>query len=62
MSSNGIDAENRADYMQGTRVSFRSKEDAMHFAEKQGMFSTYVTQVRFLIALHTFQDGIIMCR
>ncbi|KAK0244094.1 NADH-ubiquinone oxidoreductase 21kDa subunit [Armillaria nabsnona] len=25
-----------ADYMQGTRVSFRSKEDAMHFAEKQG--------------------------
>ena len=26
-----------ADYMQGTRLSFRSKEDAMHFAEKQGM-------------------------
>ncbi|KAG2153125.1 Ndufs4, NADH dehydrogenase Fe-S protein 4 [Suillus bovinus] len=25
-----------ADYMQGTRVSFKSKEDAMHFAEKQG--------------------------
>ncbi|KAG1808993.1 Ndufs4, NADH dehydrogenase Fe-S protein 4 [Suillus variegatus] len=25
-----------ADYMQGTKVSFRSKEDAMHFAEKQG--------------------------
>ncbi|KAJ3854064.1 NADH-ubiquinone oxidoreductase 21kDa subunit [Lentinula lateritia] len=25
-----------ADYMQGTRVSFRSKEDAIHFAEKQG--------------------------
>ncbi|KAG2033742.1 ETC complex I subunit conserved region-domain-containing protein [Suillus americanus] len=25
-----------ADYMQGTRMSFRSKEDAMHFAEKQG--------------------------
>ncbi|KAK1232808.1 ndufs4 NADH dehydrogenase Fe-S protein subunit [Marasmius sp. AFHP31] len=25
-----------ADYMQGTRLSFRSKEDAMHFAEKQG--------------------------
>ncbi|KAL0580620.1 ndufs4 NADH dehydrogenase Fe-S protein subunit [Marasmius crinis-equi] len=25
-----------ADYMQGTRLSFRTKEDAMHFAEKQG--------------------------
>ncbi|KAG6854117.1 hypothetical protein C0991_010281 [Blastosporella zonata] len=25
-----------ADYMQGTRLSFRSKEDAAHFAEKQG--------------------------
>ncbi|KJA17999.1 hypothetical protein HYPSUDRAFT_45722 [Hypholoma sublateritium FD-334 SS-4] len=25
-----------ADYMQGSRISFRSKEDAIHFAEKQG--------------------------
>jgi len=25
-----------ADYMQGTRMSFRSREDAVHFAEKQG--------------------------
>jgi len=25
-----------ADYMQGTRLSFDSKEDAMRFAEKQG--------------------------
>ncbi|KAI9573645.1 Ndufs4, NADH dehydrogenase Fe-S protein 4 [Boletus coccyginus] len=25
-----------ADYMQGTRLSFKSKEDAIHFAEKQG--------------------------
>ncbi|PAV17144.1 NADH dehydrogenase Fe-S 4 [Pyrrhoderma noxium] len=25
-----------ADYMQGTRLSFRSKEDAIYFAEKQG--------------------------
>lgn len=24
--------------MQGTRLSFRSKDDAIHFAEKQGMF------------------------
>lgn len=29
----------RADYMQGTRLSFRSKEDAIHFAEKQGAFA-----------------------
>ncbi|KAG9315831.1 Ndufs4, NADH dehydrogenase Fe-S protein 4 [Chiua virens] len=26
-----------ADYMQGTRISFKSKEDAIHFAEKQGI-------------------------
>ncbi|KZS93709.1 hypothetical protein SISNIDRAFT_400406, partial [Sistotremastrum niveocremeum HHB9708] len=26
------------DYMQGTRIGFRSKEDAIHFAEKQGIF------------------------
>ncbi|EIW59676.1 uncharacterized protein TRAVEDRAFT_46977 [Trametes versicolor FP-101664 SS1] len=25
-----------ADYMQGTRLSFKTKEDAIHFAEKQG--------------------------
>ncbi|KZT65813.1 hypothetical protein DAEQUDRAFT_715924 [Daedalea quercina L-15889] len=25
-----------ADYMQGTRIGFRTKEDAIHFAEKQG--------------------------
>ncbi|KAF8133738.1 Ndufs4, NADH dehydrogenase Fe-S protein 4 [Boletus edulis] len=25
-----------ADYMQGTRLSFKSKEDAIHFSEKQG--------------------------
>ena len=27
-----------ADYMQGTKLSFKSKEDAIHFAEKQGAF------------------------
>ncbi|CCL99717.1 uncharacterized protein FIBRA_01739 [Fibroporia radiculosa] len=32
-----------ADYMQGTRLSFRSKEDAVHFAEKQG-WDYYVQQ------------------
>ncbi|KAH9912691.1 NADH-ubiquinone oxidoreductase 21kDa subunit [Epithele typhae] len=32
-----------ADYMQGTRLSFRTKEDAIHFAEKQG-WDYYVAQ------------------
>ena len=30
--------DDRADYMQGTRLTFRSKEDAIHFAEKQGVY------------------------
>lgn len=29
--------------MQGTRTSFRSREDAIHFAEKQGMLSNTVS-------------------
>ncbi|PPR04091.1 hypothetical protein CVT24_010664 [Panaeolus cyanescens] len=32
-----------ADYVQGTRITFRSKEDAIHFAEKQG-WDYYVQQ------------------
>lgn len=32
-----IDVGYSADYMQGTRMSFKSKEDAVHFAEKQGI-------------------------
>ncbi|KAF9013242.1 ETC complex I subunit conserved region-domain-containing protein [Cyathus striatus] len=32
-----------ADYMQGTRMGFRSKEDAVHFAEKQG-WDYYIQQ------------------
>jgi len=28
----------QCDYMQGTRMSFKSKADAIHFAEKQGSF------------------------
>ncbi|EIW81053.1 hypothetical protein CONPUDRAFT_56642 [Coniophora puteana RWD-64-598 SS2] len=32
-----------ADYMQGTRISFRTKEDAIHFATKQG-WDYYVQQ------------------
>ena len=31
-----------ADYMQGTRLSFRTKEDAIHFAEKQGEYHIVV--------------------
>ncbi|KAF8895477.1 ETC complex I subunit conserved region-domain-containing protein [Infundibulicybe gibba] len=33
-----------ADYMQGTRLSFRSKEDAIHFAEKQALGWDYYVQ------------------
>ncbi|EJF61067.1 NADH-ubiquinone oxidoreductase 21kDa subunit [Dichomitus squalens LYAD-421 SS1] len=32
-----------ADYMQGTRLNFKTKEDAIHFAEKQG-WDYYVAQ------------------
>lgn len=41
-----IDLVSRADYMQGTRMSFKSEEDAIHFAEKQGIlvhFLHYLT-------------------
>lgn len=31
-------AISRADYMQGTRMSFSSKEAAIRFAEEQGLF------------------------
>jgi len=31
-----------ADYMQGVRMSFRSKEDAVHFAEKQGQCCIFI--------------------
>ncbi|KAI9064637.1 hypothetical protein FKP32DRAFT_1611089 [Trametes sanguinea] len=34
-----------ADYMQGTRLSFRSKEDAIHFAEKQGAAATEIKRI-----------------
>lgn len=33
----------RADYMQGTRMAFTTKEDAIHFAEKQGAFLSSFT-------------------
>jgi len=28
--------QSTADFMQGTRLNFKTKEDAIHFAEKQG--------------------------
>ncbi|KII86758.1 hypothetical protein PLICRDRAFT_55666 [Plicaturopsis crispa FD-325 SS-3] len=34
-----------ADYMQGTRITFKSKEDAVHFAEKQGRQPPVVKRV-----------------
>lgn len=46
-----IDAGSSADYMQGTRMSFKSKEDAAHFAEKQGIlfhFLRYLTYPHFI--------------
>lgn len=41
---------NRADYMQGTRLSFKSKDDAIHFAEKQG-WDYYVYALLSLVVL-----------
>jgi hypothetical protein len=35
----------RADYMQGTRVPFNTKEDAIRFAEKQGDYSVFMHEV-----------------
>lgn len=40
-----------ADYMQGTRLSFKTKEDAIHFAEKQGMS---LELLRFSYLAHLF--------
>ena len=49
-----------ADYMQGTRLSFRSKEDAIHFAEKQGAVHIYYLMTT-LSTRRIGQDGITMC-
>jgi len=46
--------------MQGTRISFRSKEDAIHFAEKQGATLILVQRLK-LTRLKLLQDGTIMC-
>ncbi|CAE6469034.1 unnamed protein product [Rhizoctonia solani] len=34
-----------ADYMQGTRINFKTKEDAIHFAEKQGELPETVKRI-----------------
>jgi hypothetical protein len=36
------DGQTRADYMQGTRINFKTKEDAVHFAEKQGILNSFL--------------------
>ena len=46
-----------ADYMQGTRMSFNSKEDAVRFAEKQG-WDYYVQPSTIKVggfSMHTFK-------
>jgi len=45
--------------MQGTRLSFRTKEDAIHFAEKQGIF--FAMSLPYEPRLNYLQDGIILC-
>lgn len=40
-----------ADYMQGTKLTFRSKEDAIHFSEKQGKPSV---SIEALIAINAW--------
>lgn len=32
--------QSSGDFMQGTHLNFKTKEDAIHFAEKQGMYPT----------------------
>jgi hypothetical protein len=49
----------RADYMQGTRLSFRSKEDAIHFAEKQGVSLAFL-QWHLLISLVIRRMGLLL--
>lgn len=51
----------RADYMQGTRMTFRSKEDAIHFAEKQGISSFLNRNFTLTRLIFYRKDGIIMC-
>ena len=43
-----------ADYMQGTRLGFRTKEDAIHFAEKQGWdYYVYVLRLYYFFGIST---------
>lgn len=44
--------------MQGTRMSFRSKEDAVHFAEKQGP-CTYQTLNIVMLIVHSHRLGLL---
>ncbi len=46
--------------MQGTRLSFRSKEDAIHFAEKQG--SSYSSMSVFTLFTSFLRLGLLRVR
>lgn len=46
----------RADYMQGTRLSFKSKDDAIHFAEKQGWDYYVYAPLSVLVLFNKFTD------
>ena len=40
--------QSSADFMQGTHIFFKTKEDAIHFAEKQGAYACFWAQSQWL--------------
>ena len=50
-----------ADYMQGTRLNFKTKEGDIHFAEKQGVYPLHAISVQECLAYWSPKAGIIMC-
>jgi hypothetical protein len=47
--------------MQGTRMSFKSKEDAIHFAEKQGVLNLfYLTKLCSSVCNQLFRMGLLL--
>jgi hypothetical protein len=49
-----------ADYMQGTRLTFKSEEDAVQFALKQGLFLLYLCYMFSTDCAS--KDGISLCQ
>lgn len=41
--------QSSGDPMQGTHIFFKTKEDAIHFAEKQGMFCYISIFINYLV-------------